>query len=338
MAAEKVIEQDTVTSVRDEVDIVKTADNFIILFDSSSSMNEPYRKTSMTKLAAAKEILKEKNKSLPDLGYNAGLYLLSNFEPIYTMQKYDREKVAAALDQLPEKGSGATLFVEGLRKLRAVLQGLTGKTVVFFFTDGYYTPTPGMKKPLQIAREIVDKHDVCFYVISTAKGAHQKEILKAVASINQCSRVVPFEYLLGRPEYMTGALYEIDVKTIENVKTINYLSGFKVDNIQFDFNSSAIPSGFYEELNKLGDFLREHPNTYVVLSGYTDGIGSDEYNLLLSRRRAESVQSYLTQYSGVSIGKIITQWYGKKDPVASNSNKEGQQQNRRVEFVVMGLD
>ncbi len=338
MAAEVVVEQDTVTSVTEEVDIVKTADNFIILFDSSSSMKEPYRNTGMSKLDAAKEILKEKNKTLPDLGYNAGLYLLSNFKPIYMVQKYNREKFAAALDQLPAKGGGATLMVESMSKLRGVLAGLSGKTVVFLFTDGDYTPTPGMKKPVDIAREIAAKHDVCFYVINTAKGADQKEILKAVASINQCSRVIPFDYLLGRPEYMTGALYEIDVKTIETIETVDYLAGLKVDNIQFDFNSSAIPSSSYEELNKLGDFLREHPKSYVVLSGYTDITGSEEYNLWLARRRTEKVQGYLTQYSGVSIGRIITQWYGKKDPLASNSTEEGRQQNRRVESIVMGLD
>jgi OOP family OmpA-OmpF porin len=338
MAAEVIVEQENVPVVTQKVNLVKTADNFIILLDSSSSMNDRYRNTSMTKLAAAKEILKEKNKTLPDLGYNAGLYLLSNFKPIYAVQKYDREKFAAALDQLPEKGSGPTLLMEGILKLRGVLAGLTGKTVVFFFTDGYYTPTPGMKKPVEIAKEIAAKHDVCFYVINTASGAQQRKILKTVASINQCSRVVSFDYLLGRPEYLTGALFEIDVKTIESVKTIDYLAGFKVDNVQFDFNSSAIPSASYEELNKLGDFLREHPKSYVVLSGYTDGIGSNEYNLLLSRRRAEKVQGYLTQYSGVSIGRIITQWYGKQRPIASNSTKKGQQQNRRVESIVMGLD
>jgi len=338
MAAEKVIEQDTVTTTEQEVEIVKTADNFIILVDSSSSMNETYRNTSMSKLAAAKEILKEKNKTLPDLGYNAGLYLLSNFKPIYAVQKYDREKVAAALDELPAKGSGATLMMVGMSKLRGVLQELSGRTVVFLFTDGYYEATPGMKKPSQIAKELAGKHDVCFYVISTAKGAQQKEILKTVTSINPCSRVVPFDYLLGRPEYMTGALYEIDVNTIETVKTIDYLSDFKVDNIQFDFNSSVVPSASHGELDKLGDFLREHPKTYVVLSGYTDITGSDEYNLWLARRRAESVQNYLTQHSGVSIGRIITQWYGKKDSVASNTTEEGRQQNRRVESIVMGLD
>ena len=338
MAAEKVMEQETVTTVTQVPEIVKTADNFIILFDSSSSMNEPYRNTSMTKLVAAKEILKEKNKTLPDLGYNAGLYLFAPFKTIYTMQKYDRDKFAAAIDQLPAKASGATLLQQGLFNLGGVLSGLSGRTVVFLFTDGFYTENPMYRKPVEIAKGLAGKHDICFYVISTAKGAQQKDILKAVASINPCSRVVPFDYLLGRPEYMTGALYEIDVNTIETVKTIDYLAGFKVDNIQFDYNSSVVPSASHEELNKLGDFLREHPKTYVVLSGYTDITGSDEYNLWLARRRAESVQNYLTKYSGVSIGRIITQWYGKKDPVASNTTEEGRQQNRRVESIVMGLD
>jgi len=338
MAAEKVMEQDTVTTVTQVPELVKTADNFIVLFDSSSSMNEPYLNTGMSKLEAAKEILKEKNKTLPDLGYNAGLFLLSNFKPIYMVQKYDREKVAAALDQLPTKGGGATLLQRALRKLDGVLSGLSGRTVVFLFTDGSYSQMPGSRKPVEIAKELAGKYNVCFFVINTAKGAQQREILKAVASINPCSRVVPFDYLLGRPEYMTGALFEIDIQNIETVKTIDYLADFKVDNIQFDFNSSVVPSASYEELNELGDFLREHPKSYVVLSGYTDITGSDEYNLWLARRRAESVQNYLTQYSGVSIGRVITQWYGKEDPIADNTTEEGRQQNRRVESIVMGLD
>jgi OOP family OmpA-OmpF porin len=101
MAAEKVMEQDTVTTTTVQTNLVKTADNFIVLFDSSSSMNEPYLNTGMSKLEAAKEILKQQNKTLPDLGYNAGLYLVSNFKPIYMVQKYDRDKVADSLDQLP---------------------------------------------------------------------------------------------------------------------------------------------------------------------------------------------------------------------------------------------
>jgi len=113
--------------------------------------------------------------------------------------------------------------------------------------------------------------------------------------------------------------------------------------VLFDHNSSYLTSAYYDErnkneLNKLGDFLKEHPKTQVVLSGYTDDTGSDEYNLWLSERRAKRVQNFLTNYSGIRNGRIITRWYGKKNPVDSNSTEEGKQQNRRVESIVIGLE
>lgn len=58
IAAEKVVEQETVTTVSQEPELVKTADNFIILFDSSSSMNEPYGNTSMTKFLLVNRLVK----------------------------------------------------------------------------------------------------------------------------------------------------------------------------------------------------------------------------------------------------------------------------------------
>lgn len=338
IAAEAVMEKEEVPSVVVSKEIVKTADNFIILLDASSSMNEPYLETKMSKLDAVKKLLKDRNAILPDLGYNGGLYLVSNFKPIYMMQKYDRDKFAAALDQLPAKASGPTLFVEGVHKLRDVLAGLSGRTVVFLFTDGSYTPTPGMKKPVEIAREIAEKHDVCFYVISTAKGDQEKAILKAVSSINECSRVVPFDQVFEKPVYLAGALFIIETKVEEYLTTIWRLADVKMDNILFDFNSDQVRPEYNDELNTLGKFLNDNPETYVLLTGFTDTTGSPEYNLGLARRRAESVEAYLVDKFNVSVDQIVTQWYGIDNPVASNDTSEGRQQNRRVESIVMGLD
>jgi OOP family OmpA-OmpF porin len=337
-AAEAVMEKEEVPSVAISKEIVKTADNFIILLDASSSMNDPYLDTKMSKLDAVKKLLKDRNAILPDLGYNAGIYLVSNFKPIYMMQKYDRDKVAAALDQLPEKASGPTLFVEGLHKLRGVMAGLSGRTVVFLFTDGSYTPTPGMKKPSEIAREIAEKHNVCFYVISTAKGDQEKAVLKAVSSINECSRVVPFDQVFEKPVYLAGALFVIETKVKEYLTTIWRLADVKIDNILFDFNSVQVRPEYNDELTILGEFLNNNPDTYVVLTGFTDNAGSPEYNLGLARRRAESVEAYLVDKFNVSVGRIVTQWYGIDDPVAGNDTSDGRRQNRRVESIVMGLD
>ena len=69
--------------------------------------------------------------------------------------------------------------------------------------------------------------------------------------------------------------------------------------------------------------MAKHPESYVVLHGYTD--------------RVESVYSYLTGDIGVDHARVITMWYGKANPIASNSNDTGRALNRRVEIAVGGL-
>ena len=337
-AVEAVVEKETVPGTIITKEIIKTADNFIVMFDSSSSTKEPFQDTGLTTLDAAKKLLKDRNAILPDLGYNAGLYLFTPFKPIYMMQKYDRDKFAAAIDQLPAKASGATLMQQGLLKLDGVLSGLSGRTVVFLFTDGIYSRMPGSRKPVEIAKRLADKYNVCFYVISTAKGDIEKGVLKAVASINECSRVVPFDQVFEKPVYLAGALFVIETRIEKFLTTTYRLAEVKIDNILFDFDSTQIRSEYKDELNVLGEFLKNNPSTYVALTGFTDSTGPSEYNLGLARRRAESVQAYLVDKFNVSVGQIVTQWYGIADPVAANDTSDGRRQNRRVESIVMGLD
>ena len=71
------------------------------------------------------------------------------------------------------------------------------------------------------------------------------------------------------------------------------------------------------------------------MEGYTDNIGSDEYNQKLSEQRADSVRDYLVSQS-VPDSNITAQGYGKTHPIADNSTNSGRAQNRRVELVVSG--
>jgi OOP family OmpA-OmpF porin len=337
-AVEAVVEKEQVPGVIVTKELIKTADNFIVMFDSSSSTKEPFQDTGLTTLEAAKKLLKDRNEILPDLGYNAGLYLYTPFKPIYEMQKYDRNKFAAAIDQLPAKASGPTLMQQGLLKLDGVLSGLSGRTVVFLFTDGMYSRMPGSKKPVDIAKGFAEKYNVCFYIISTAKGNLEKDVLKAVASINECSRVVPFDQVFEKPVYLAGALFIIETRIEEFLTTTYRLADIKVDNILFDFDSTQVRSEYNDKLSIVGEFLKNNPSTYVVLTGFTDGIGPSDYNLGLARRRAESIEAYMVDKFNVSVGQIVTQWYGNADPVAGNDTIDGRRQNRRVEAIVMGFD
>jgi len=337
-AAEVKIEKEEVSGVAVTEKIIKTADNFIIMFDSSSSMKKLHEETDLTRYEAAIELLKEKNEMLPDLGYMGGLYLYTPFKAVYAMQPYDREKFAQAIEQLPPAPKGPTLLQEGLHKLDKVLAGLSGKTVVFLFTDGTYSDMPGSRKPWVKAKELAEKYDVCFFIISLAEGDLQEKILKRVASVNECTRAVPFELVFANPVYLAGALFVIDTEAIPYVSTLERVADFEVNHMFFDFDRAEVRPDNYQELNELGKFLQDNPKTYTVLTGFADSFGPAEYNLGLSRRRAESVQAYLIANFKIGIGRIITQWYGELNPVAGNDTAEGRQKNRRVECLVMGLD
>ena len=87
-------------------------------------------------------------------------------------------------------------------------------------------------------------------------------------------------------------------------------------------------------VNKLADFLKKYPNRDVLIEGHTDSVGTDDYNLTLSRKRADSVK-YKLMGNGVEEGRITTVGYGEEFPLASNDTKAGKAQNRRVEVIIL---
>jgi OOP family OmpA-OmpF porin len=99
--------------------------------------------------------------------------------------------------------------------------------------------------------------------------------------------------------------------------------------VQFDFDSSKIKTIFDDHLNKVSDFLQTHKDTTVVIEGHTCSIGTEQYNLGLSQRRAESVKKFLVN-SGIEPARLKTVGYGESRPIADNKTKEGRQRNRRV--------
>ena len=119
--------------------------------------------------------------------------------------------------------------------------------------------------------------------------------------------------------------------------TESRIAGLKAQDGNFDFDRHDIRPEFQSELDEVGKFLQNHPNAYVMLVGYTDSIGSEEYNLDLSLRRANSAASYLTSNHNIDRDRIVVNYYGEANPVASNDTEDGRAQNRRVEVAVGGL-
>ena len=111
--------------------------------------------------------------------------------------------------------------------------------------------------------------------------------------------------------------------------------------VNFDFDKSNVKKADDTELQKAIDFVRKYPGAKVELAGYTDGIGTEQYNQKLSERRAEAVKQYLINEGAVDKAKITARGYGKSNPVAPNKTKngkdnpEGRAENRRVEILII---
>ena len=102
--------------------------------------------------------------------------------------------------------------------------------------------------------------------------------------------------------------------------------------IHFDFDKSAIRPGDAAVLDEDVARLKANPNMTVNVNGYCDAIGSEEYNLRLSDRRADAVVNYLVR-AGIPSDQLVPHGYGKTNFVATNDTDEGRAQNRRVELV-----
>jgi outer membrane protein OmpA-like peptidoglycan-associated protein len=101
----------------------------------------------------------------------------------------------------------------------------------------------------------------------------------------------------------------------------------------FTSGKSDLKVGSTVNLDRLVAFLSSYPNRDVLIEGYTDSIGSDEYNVDLSQRRADSVKSYL-MHQGINSQRLSATGRGKSDPVADNASADGRQQNRRVNVTI----
>lgn len=108
---------------------------------------------------------------------------------------------------------------------------------------------------------------------------------------------------------------------------------FQLNNVYFAFNKWDLLPESFDELNTVVKFLTENPKVEIQVSGHTDNIGSDSYNMNLSQKRADAVKNYLVS-KGIAAKRVSSKGYGKTKPIATNSTELGREQNRRVEFTI----
>jgi len=101
----------------------------------------------------------------------------------------------------------------------------------------------------------------------------------------------------------------------------------------FDFDKAELKPSAEDVLRETVKTLKDNPDLHVVVEGHTDSIGSEQYNLRLSEKRAEAVKRYLVR-QGIDPSRITTRGHGESRPIADNGTREGRAKNRRAEIIV----
>lgn len=104
----------------------------------------------------------------------------------------------------------------------------------------------------------------------------------------------------------------------------------------FDFDKSTIKPEGRQVLDQVAAQANTINLETLIATGHTDSIGTEQYNLGLSQRRANSVKNYLVS-KGIPADRIYVEGKGEANPIASNATREGRAQNRRVEIEIVGV-
>ena len=105
------------------------------------------------------------------------------------------------------------------------------------------------------------------------------------------------------------------------------------ESIEFEKESAELKPSMYYDLDKISRFLMDNPDFKLTVSGHTDSYGTTDYNMDLSRRRAESIMDYIIYFGNVPKAKVEAVGYGSTQPIVPiEQTEEDRQLNRRVEF------
>ena len=144
------------------------------------------------------------------------------------------------------------------------------------------------------------------------------------------------------PETLKELVTNVTLDTLLVLDRLEKNKVFVLKNIYFGYDSAVIRPASARELDKLLEVLNDNPEIKIEMSSHTDSIGSVEYNINLSQRRAAATVNYLIK-QGIPAERLVAKGYGESKPIARNTNpdgsdnSDGRQRNRRTEFKILEI-
>ena len=300
-------------------------DNFIILFDASSSMDKndgPFKKFDM-----AKKLAYVMNTSIPELDQTAGLRSfghapeLTNENTVlfYEMGEYSTENLEKSFDKITKAGGLTPLYL-ALDATVNDFEGLSGdRNAVIIISDGMDLEDNVLTSAKKLKTLYGDS--TCFYPILIGNDENGNTIFKKLADIGGCGFVSTYDGLMSDAGM---------AQFVENV-FIDEKPDVALENVLFDSGKSVIKTEYFALLDNVVEILEKNSDMRFEINGHCDNRGTDKYNSALSIRRANAVKDYLVE-KGISEDRLTIQGFSFTRPAALNDTTSGRAANRRVEL------
>jgi len=331
---------------------VQKADNFVVLFDKSSSMDDVYART--TRMELAKDVVNRMAATIPNLKLNAGLRTFWNDETklVYGMASFDKGNFLKPLDCIIW-GSGNTPMAKAILGAGTDMAALTGNSAIIIVSDFEHIENLDDMSPKNVMAAVAKLKKqygsrLCIYSVQVGNAPKGKIIAQEIVKYAGCGASVNADDL-GTAVAMgafvekiflgpaTGSKGEVaaSMKAEAAAAAAGQSSVKGVSaTIHFDFDKSAIKPAFKKTISDFAALLVKNPDAKVVIDGYTDYIGTDKYNFALSDRRAKSFKKVLVKKYGIDASRIMIKGFGKTDPIAPNKTSKGRYENRRATAII----
>jgi len=334
--------------------LIQKANNFEVVMDTSASMEDPYQwnhfaytsPLKTTKLEYEQHLVRLFNDTIPNLKLTAGLRDFAGQRWIsrpydtklwYGMAPYVKEDFGKSIFEVNTGGVESPLNL-AIDAATADFKPLAGKSALVIFSDGLEMPkAPASAQAMKAALQ--DR--VCIYavLIGADPTGEGKQLLDQVVKAGQCGFMV------------TGAQVETAAGMADFVEKI-FLgpaaaaaaagipaalppgAAAQLDTIYFDYDKYNVKPEFKDAVKKNADYFKANKAANVLIAGNCDERGTNEYNMALGQRRADSAAKAL-KAAGVEEKRIKTVSWGEEKPVCKESVEACWSKNRNAMFFVM---
>lgn len=320
------------------------AEHALLIVDGSSSMLQA------NKFPVARATAEAIVGAMPSGTYNFGLIEFGGHDDVvFPLEPFLRISAASQTRSLQPLG-GITPLGDAFETAATLLSGTDGRIVVILITDGQPTNASSTRTAAEALASAHD--DICFVTIRIGDVAGAGDLLGSIAALSDCGQsfraaqlddpammktMIRSAFFAWAPDRDGDGVFDADDQCpgTPTGAVVDERGCWVIPGVLFPYNEATIKPQYFNELDAVARVIKANPGLRFHIDGHTDAIGSQAFNLTLSKRRAEAVAGYLTTTAEVDAERLVTRGFGKARPIAPNITTENRTLNRRVELSVI---